>query len=73
MQKQVWPTDFLPKIYDHVINSLQIRKFGPYLNSPNMQVEWTKAANSKKINHVIKNFEEKVNGPNLFRHAYAVT
>ena len=49
MQKQVWPTDFLPKIYDNVINSLQIRKFGPYLNSSNMQVEWTKAANSNSL------------------------
>ena len=49
-------------------------------NYSNLQVrstffcsKWTKPAYSKKINHVIKNFEEKKSGPNLFRHAYAVT
>ena len=38
MPKQVWSTFFLFEIFDHMINSLRIRRFGPYSNSSNMQV-----------------------------------
>ena len=54
MPKQVWSTFFLFKIFDLMINSLQIRRFGPYSNSSNMQV-WSI-------------FSVRT-GPNLFRHA----
>ena len=56
-------------VCDHVtLNQFEFTTL-VHLNSSN----WTKPAYSKKINQVVKNFEEKVNGPNLFRHAYAVT
>ena len=38
MPSQVWSTDFLFEIFDHVINSRRIRRFGPYSNSSNTQV-----------------------------------
>jgi len=38
MPKQVWSTFFLFEIFDHMINSLRIRRLGPYSNSSNMQV-----------------------------------
>ena len=38
MPSPVWSTDFLFEIFDHVINSRRIRRFGPYSNSSNTQV-----------------------------------
>ena len=38
MPSQVWSTGFLFEIFDHMINSRGIRRFGPYSNSPNTQV-----------------------------------
>ena len=38
MPSQVWSTDFLFEIFDHMINSRRIRRFGPYSNSSNTQV-----------------------------------
>ena len=38
MPSQVWSTDFVFEIFDHVINSRLIRSFGPYSNSSNSQV-----------------------------------
>ena len=50
MPSQVWSTNLLFEIFDHVINSRRIRRFGPYSNSSNTQV-WS-SSNRK-------------NGPNL--------
>ena len=38
MPSQVWSTNLLFEIFDHVINSRRIRRFGPCSNSSNTQV-----------------------------------
>ena len=44
MPSQVWSTDFFFEIFDHMINSRRIRKFGPF------RIEkWTKPANSNSL------------------------
>ena len=45
MPSQFWSTDFPSEIYDHVINSLRIRIFGPHSNSSNVQF-WSSSISS---------------------------
>ena len=49
MPSQVWSIDFLFEIFDHVINSRRIRRFGPYSNSSNTQV-WSSSNREKGPN-----------------------
>ena len=49
MPSQVWSTDFLFEIFDHVINSRRIRRFGPYSNSSNTQV-WSSSKRKNEPN-----------------------
>ena len=70
------------KVYDHATSdhfefAFFVRTIKTILNGPKLYIRQilvrTKSAYSKKINHVVINFGEKISGSKLRLYAYGVT